>query len=133
MGMEEVNRYCIAFICTPSHLPSRIHNLDGWARQGHQARRGRVRRRVQGRLGYWEGASARLGPVRCVPHVRSAGHAAVPILNHTTIRQALQHGVDEVAVKKIRSLSPSLAQLRTFHYEVDCLRRLCHRNIVQVR
>ena len=36
-------------------------------------------------------------------------------------------------MKRIRSLSPTMAQLRTFHNEVDCLRRLCHRNIVQVR
>ncbi|KAK2075706.1 hypothetical protein QBZ16_001815 [Prototheca wickerhamii] len=45
--------------------------------------------------------------------------------------KTVQHGVDEVAVKRIRSLSPTMAQLRTFHNEVDCLRRLCHRNIVQ--
>ena len=51
---------------------------------------------------------------------------------HSTYSQAVQHGVDEVAVKRIRSLSPTMAQLRTFHNEVDCLRRLCHRNIVQV-
>ncbi|KFM24056.1 Serine/threonine-protein kinase CTR1 [Auxenochlorella protothecoides] len=42
-----------------------------------------------------------------------------------------QHGVDEVAVKKIRAERPTAAQLRTFHYEVNCLRLLCHRNIVQ--
>lgn len=40
--------------------------------------------------------------------------------------------MDEVAVKKIRAERPTAAQLRTFHYEVNCLRLLCHRNIVQV-
>ena len=46
--------------------------------------------------------------------------------------QALMHGVDEVAVKRIRSPAPSPSDLATFHHEVAVLASLRHRNIVQV-
>ena len=115
-------------MCTPPH---RVVHSQSW-----QDGRGKVIKLGEGGFGVvykvgWVYTERR--PVRRVPRLRSAVHTSVLILHYKTIQQALQHGVDEVAVKKIRSLSPSLAQLRTFHYEVDCLRRLCHRNIVQVR
>ncbi|KDD72070.1 protein tyrosine kinase, partial [Helicosporidium sp. ATCC 50920] len=45
--------------------------------------------------------------------------------------KGLLHGVDEVAVKRVRTDRPSKTQLATFHHEVHALRHLCHRNVVQ--
>ncbi|KAL6772273.1 hypothetical protein ACKKBG_A29590 [Auxenochlorella protothecoides x Auxenochlorella symbiontica] len=47
------------------------------------------------------------------------------------VYKGLAHGVDEVAVKRIRAEQPSPAQIKVFRDEINCLRRLNHRNIVQ--
>lgn len=61
-------------------------------------------------------------------------HQVAHPFQHPTLNapQGLAHGVDEVAVKRIRAEQPSPAQIKVFRDEINCLRRLNHRNIVQV-